>query len=326
MIDVGEKADTRRRAVASGRLFARPETIRMIRDRAIPKGDVLSLAEMAGIQAAKSTANLLPLCHPLPLHAVRVWTEVSENSVLVSCEAVTTGKTGVEMEALTGVSVALLCVYDLTKVVDPCLELGEVRLELKEGGKSGVWRNPRASRNPLEPATDLSGQRVCLLTVSDRCSRGESDDVSGRVLGEWFRERGAAVAASGVVPDEVHEIVRHIEGWLETERPDLVISTGGTGMAPRDRTPEAFREMAAKWGGREVPGVGELLRSRGAVHTPMSWLSRSLGVMVGRALLVALPGNPKAVKEGLEALAPLLSHAVHIGGGGDHVGIHRVRG
>lgn len=329
MIDVGEKVDTRRRALASGRFFASPDTIRQIVEKKIPKGDVLALAEVAGIQGAKGTASLLPLCHPLPLHSVRVWSEPAEDSILVFCEAITIGKTGVEMEALTGVSVALLCIYDLTKVIDPVLRIGEVQLEVKEGGKSGVWKNPQITEQkpplPAGPEEILKGVKVCLLTVSDRCSRGESADVSGANLRSWCSERGAMILDQSIVPDNVESIARILEGWIEREKPGLVITTGGTGVSPRDLTPEAYRLLSTKLQGKEIPGVGELLRQSGSRYTRMAWLSRSLGLQIRGTILVALPGNPKAVLEGLEALHPLFSHLLHIQHGGDHVGGHQVR-
>jgi len=142
MIDVGEKTPTRRRAVAHGRIRMASETLNLIRNRALPKGDVLTLAEVAGILAAKQTSGLLPLCHPLPLDSVRVRCQVEEAAVLVTVEAVATAKTGVEMEALVGVSLALLCIYDLAKGVDPVLSISDIYLEVKEGGKSGRWVHP----------------------------------------------------------------------------------------------------------------------------------------------------------------------------------------
>jgi cyclic pyranopterin phosphate synthase len=336
MIDVGQKMDTRRRALASGHFFARKETIRQIVEKKIPKGDAIALAEVAGIQAAKNTASLLPLCHPLPLHSVRVWTELKEDSIIVFCEAITTGKTGVEMEALTGVSTALLCIYDLTKVIDPVLRIGNIQLELKEGGKSGLWENPHRNQSrdipeiapmaAIVPATslcshsqDFGKMRVCLLTVSDRCSRGESEDRSGPVMQDWFGAKGAEILARSIVPDEVAEIEMTIENWMKNERPHLIISSGGTGLAPRDVTPDALLRLKDRFRGREISGVGELLRSSGSQKTVMSWLSRSLGLQILDSIIIALPGSPKAVREGLDVLAPLLAHMIHIQKGGDHV-------
>jgi cyclic pyranopterin phosphate synthase len=145
MIDVGEKAPTRRRALASGRIRMSRAAFEALRDGKNPKGDVLAQGEVAGMLAAKRTAELVPLCHPLALDRVQVWFELDEatSSVLASCEASATARTGVEMEALHGVSGALLAVYDLSKAVDPVLVISDIHLSVKEGGKSGRWVHPR---------------------------------------------------------------------------------------------------------------------------------------------------------------------------------------
>jgi len=144
MIDVGPKAPTRRRAVAQGRIRMSGACFATIRDGTNPKGDVLAQAEVAGILGAKRTAEMIPLCHPLGLEQVLVRFELdaATSSVVASCEAVTTAKTGVEMEALSGVTTALLAIYDLAKAVDPALLITDVHLWSKEGGKSGLWLNP----------------------------------------------------------------------------------------------------------------------------------------------------------------------------------------
>ncbi|MGC4000244.1 MAG: cyclic pyranopterin monophosphate synthase MoaC [Anaeromyxobacter sp.] len=144
MIDVGEKAPTRRRALARGRIQLGRAAFDALVRRENPKGDVLAQAEVAGMMAAKRTAELLPLCHPLPLDRVALRFELVPEtcSVVASCEASATARTGVEMEALTGVSGALLAIYDLCKAVDPVLAISDVHLAVKEGGKSGRWTHP----------------------------------------------------------------------------------------------------------------------------------------------------------------------------------------
>ncbi|MCA8959598.1 MAG: cyclic pyranopterin monophosphate synthase MoaC [Planctomycetes bacterium] len=140
MVDVGEKAVTRRRAVASGRLRLRPATLARIREGAAEKGDVLAVARIAGIQAAKETARWIPLCHPLPLDSVEIhFDEIDDTTLSVRAEARTSGRTGVEMEALTAVSAALLTVYDMVKAIDRGMVIERVQLEEKEGGRSGRW-------------------------------------------------------------------------------------------------------------------------------------------------------------------------------------------
>lgn len=144
MIDVGGKNTTRRRAIATGRIQLGPVAYPMVRDRRLPKGDPLVLAETAGILAAKKTADLIPLCHPLGLDHVVVAFEFDPagESVVVFCQAATSARTGVEMEALAGVQTALLTIWDLAKQVEPALAIDGIRLVLKEGGKSGRWIHP----------------------------------------------------------------------------------------------------------------------------------------------------------------------------------------
>jgi len=144
MIDVGGKAVTRRRAIATGYICMSSETYAMVRDGTLPKGDPLRLAEVAGVQAAKKTSDIIPLCHPLGLDHVGVAFHLDENlpGVTVWCQASTSARTGVEMEALSGVHAALLTIWDLAKQVQVDLAIGGVRLLLKEGGKSGHWEHP----------------------------------------------------------------------------------------------------------------------------------------------------------------------------------------
>lgn len=144
MVDVGAKKVTRRRAIATGRIRLGPVAFPMVRDRCLPKGDPIVLAETAGILAAKKTADLVPLCHPLGLDHVIVGFELDagDESVTVFCQAATSARTGVEMEALAGAQIALLTIWDLAKQVEPALEIHGVRLVLKEGGKSGRWIHP----------------------------------------------------------------------------------------------------------------------------------------------------------------------------------------
>ncbi len=139
MVDVSAKDETRRVAVASARLTMAPETLAQIVDAGVPKGDVLAVARVAGIQGAKRCADLIPLCHPLALSKVQVDFEVSENQLLIRTSVTVTGRTGVEMEALTAASVAALTVYDMCKAMDKGMVIEAIRLEEKTGGKSGDW-------------------------------------------------------------------------------------------------------------------------------------------------------------------------------------------
>lgn len=140
MVDVSAKPVTNRRAVASGHIILSPAALVAVREGSGPKGDVLATARIAGIMAAKRTAELIPLCHPLPLASAMVDFTIGEDRINVTAEAITAAQTGVEMEAMTAVSMALLTIYDMVKALDKAPEIGAIRLDIKEGGKSGTWR------------------------------------------------------------------------------------------------------------------------------------------------------------------------------------------
>ena len=154
MVDVGAKEDTRREATAEGMIRMSRECFERVAGGTVEKGDVLGTARIAGIMGAKKTPELIPLCHVLNLTGLRVEMELvpEESAVRAVCTAGTVGKTGAEMEALTGVSCALLTVYDMCKAVDKAMEIGPVRLVKKSGGKSGGFTNPKAAREEEEKA------------------------------------------------------------------------------------------------------------------------------------------------------------------------------
>src|SRR6201991_454861 len=140
MVDTSDKEISSRRAVASARVLMRPATVAALREHRTPKGNPLEAARLAGIMAAKRTADLIPLCHPLPLTHIEVRAELDETGVSLEAEAATKAQTGVEMEALTAVSVAALTVYDMCKALEKGMTITDIRLERKTGGKSGDYR------------------------------------------------------------------------------------------------------------------------------------------------------------------------------------------
>ncbi|WP_374376357.1 cyclic pyranopterin monophosphate synthase MoaC [Dongia sp.] len=141
MVDVSDKAESERIAIAKGSVYMAPETLALIRDRGVKKGDVLSVAQLAGIMGAKRTPDLIPLCHPLALTSVKVELalDAARNAVDIQATCKLKGQTGVEMEALTAVSVAALTVYDMVKAADKSMRIGDIRLVHKSGGKSGTF-------------------------------------------------------------------------------------------------------------------------------------------------------------------------------------------
>jgi cyclic pyranopterin monophosphate synthase len=317
MINVGNKSVTYRVAVASGEIHVGKQAFTLIRDRKLPKGDVLILAEIAGIQGAKKAYEMIPLCHPMGLDHVKIITELDEekSSVTVFCFASTHAKTGVEMEALAGVIGALLTIWDLTKMVEPNLRMENIQLLAKLGGKSGVWLNPAGVpewvKEAIQPAPEpvLSDRTAVVITMSDRAHRGEYEDKSGAVLKDILTRYGANIAYYKIIPDDADTIRTTVKETIKAHTPALIICTGGTGVSKRDVTPDSLTSLFD----REVPGVGELLRSDGAQYTPLSWSSRAIAGIIGSTLIITLPGNPAAVKEGMSALLPaLIPHLIRI--------------
>ena len=315
MTDISSKAATYRRAVAMGRIYVGKIAFGKIKNKSLPKGDVLKLAEIAGIIGVKNTSQIIPLCHPLFLDHIDIYLELEEEttSIAVYCLVSANAKTGVEMEALTGVNSALLTIYDLTKPVEPALTISDTRLLIKEGGKKGTWIHPDGIPEqlkkllPMESHTLLDGINVAVITLSDRASRGEYKDKSGIILQSLIKKAGAKISNYNILPDDEEKLKNHLQKLTKSEV-QLVITTGGTGVSSTDITPETILSLCNK----EIPGIGELLRTTGSRHLPEAWLSRSTAGVLGNMLVISLPGNPNAVKESIGVLINILPHAVKL--------------
>jgi len=157
MIDVSNKEITHRKALATGEIILGQQVIELIKAKKMPKGDPLSIAEVAGISGVKKTSELIPLCHPLPLDHISLHTEINEkkNSIIVYCLVSANSKTGVEMEALSGVNSALLAIYDLSKIIEANLKITNTKLLVKSGGKKGLWINPDGIPDKIKSALNL---------------------------------------------------------------------------------------------------------------------------------------------------------------------------
>jgi molybdopterin adenylyltransferase len=148
--------------------------------------------------------------------------------------------------------------------------------------------------------------RAAILTLSDKGARGERIDESGPALAAWLAERGVATVRSHIIPDDFEMIVNTLAEWADADLADLILTTGGTGVSPRDVTPEATMQVAQ----RLIPGIGELMRLKSMEKTTMAALSRAVGAIRGKTLIINLPGSPKAARENLEAVWPVIGHAV----------------
>lgn len=302
MRDVSRKIKTLRIAVAEAVVSLDPATLGLIRDGRVPKGDPLEVARVAAVQAAKETSRIIPFCHPMPVDYVGVAFSLEQDRIRARAEVKAIHKTGVEMEALTAVSVAALTLYDMLKMLDKTMEISSVRLVSKSGGKSD-WES--------EPP---EGARAAVLVISDSVSHGEKVDRSGRLIVERLEAEGFQVPEYRIVPDEVAKISAAVKDFADKLKLDLVVTTGGTGPGPRDVTPEAMDGLIE----REAPGISEAARAYGVERSPFAMLSRGRAGIRARTLIVTLPGSPSGVSESLDALFPALFHALRMIAGGGH--------
>ena len=308
MVDVGDKPVTARRAVASAVVRMHPETLATLLDAGGPKGDAFVTARLAGIGGAKRTSELIPLCHPLPLDRVDVelTADREAGTVTIRAEASATARTGVEMEALTAASVAALTLYDMAKALQRDIVIERVELLEKSGGRSGDYR-------AAAPTTAAEHEAI-VITCSNRSAAGEREDASGPALVKALRDAGFDVAPDAtVVADDEDEIASLLTRLADAGH-RLILTTGGTGLSPTDVTPAATRRVIE----REAPGLAELMRAAGLASTAMAALSRGVVGTRGRTLIANLPGSPKGARESLDALLPVLPHALEQLAGGDH--------
>ncbi|PJZ41965.1 bifunctional molybdenum cofactor biosynthesis protein MoaC/MoaB [Leptospira kmetyi] len=293
MIDITEKRISLRSAAAEGFVYCTPETVKRIRENNLPKGDLFGIAKASGLLASKKTSDLIPHCHPVNIDFFDLTFEVIERGVKINAVAKSIGKTGIEMEVLTGLSVAALTIYDLLKPIDKQLEISDIRLLEKKGGKSETQFSKFAE-----------GSKAAILVCSDSTFSGKREDGSGKTIESILKESNVEISDYSVVPDEPGTIRQKILSWVESGI-DLIVTTGGTGLGPRDNTTDTVKELLDQ----EIPGVAEAMRSFGQDRTPYAMLSRSLAGRIKKTLIVCVPGSSNGARESLKAIFPAIFHA-----------------
>ena len=306
MVDVGGKDVGERSARASARVRMSPSTAEAVEAGNGPKGEVLGVARLAGIQAAKQTAQLIPLAHPLALTFVDVGASVDVEQGLLELvsEVRTVARTGVEMEAMTACAVAALTVYDMVKGLERGVAIEQVVLLEKRGGRSDYGRAISGGRHPEAPR----GVRAAIITVSTSKAAGEGEDESGPRLSALAERLGAQIAGCEVIPDDRATIEARLRHWADVERCALVLTTGGTGVAASDVTPEATAAVID----RELPGVTEAMRAASRPHTAHWMLSRSVAGVRGATLILNFPGSPASIEQTGTALLQAIPHALEL--------------
>ena len=296
MIDITHKPTTLREATAEATVVVSlSETMAAVKERRVPKGDVLEAARVAALFAVKRTADMIPDCHPLPIEHTEVTFQVQETSIQVNVKVKAIYRTGVEVEAMHGASVAALTIYDMLKPIDKGISIEKIRLVEKKGGKSD-WKDV-FDKSP----------RAAVLVISDGVASGKKEDKAGAAIIERLKRLGVAVDANAVVPDEPEVIATRVKAWAE-DGLDLILTTGGTGLSPRDRTPEAIAPILD----REVPGIMEAARSYGQERMPLAIMSRGVAGMIGRTLVITLPGSTRGAQETMDALFPFVLHIIKV--------------
>jgi molybdenum cofactor biosynthesis protein MoaC len=274
----------------------------LIKEGKSPKGSIVDAARISATMGAKRTWDLLPYCHPIPIDHVKVGVSIKTESIEVDVEVKTTWKTGVEMESLTGASIAALTIYDMLKPVDETLAIESVRLLAKSGGMKDFYER---YDKPL---------KAVVIVISDSVSKGERSDKSGKLAVERLMSSGFQVVDYNVIPDDASQIESSLIVACDELKVDLILTCGGTGLGPRDTTPEATKKVLEK----EVTGISEVLRMYGQKRTPLSMLSRGTAGVRDKTVVVNLPGSAKAVSESLDALIPGILHASKMLGGHGH--------
>lgn len=302
MVDITSKSNTLRKAIALATVsVSKQETIDAILQKRVPKGDVFEFSRAAGLLAIKKTSDVIPDCHPLPIEYAAIKHEVVGLTILVTVEVHTIYKTGVEVEAMHGASVTALTMYDMLKPLDKGVEISNIKLVQKSGGKSD------------KSGIDTSTINCAVIVCSDTVSAGKQEDISGKTVIQKVEQWGVTVAHYEIISDDQDQIQQLVKKF-SAEGCKLILLSGGTGLSPRDITPEAVAPLID----RPIPGIMETARQYGQQRTPFAMLSRGVAGFVKNSLVITLPGSVKGVAETMDALFPQILHVFKVADGSRH--------
>lgn len=302
MNDITFKISSLRKAVATATVsVSKQETIDAVQHKKVPKGDVFEFARAAGLLGIKKTSDLIPDCHPLPIEYANIQYNIDGLNILISVEVHTIYKTGVEVEAMHGASIVALTIYDMLKPIDKGVEIQNIKLQNKKGGKSDFADRP------------IKVLKTAVIVCSDSISFGSKQDFAGKAVIERLQKNKIQGVTYEIIPDETVEIQAKVKQLCAASF-DLILFCGGTGLSPRDVTPEAIKPLIE----REIPGIMEAARSYGQDRTPYAMLSRGVAGFIGTSLIITLPGSTKGAAETMDALFPAVLHIFKVAEGARH--------
>ncbi len=295
MRDITHKISTLREAIAEGVIYCSEQTLLAVKNNTLAKGNPYDFARASGFLAAKNTQNLLPHCHPVSIDSFSIdfeYIEGEKNGIKIIATAKSIGRTGIEMEALTAVSIAGLTIYDMLKPLnDTSLCISDIRLLEKKGGKSDRKSNHSTSK-------------CALLVCSDAIFFGKKSNQVVKEVESLLRTHQIEIVDSLIIKDDADEIQGHIQAWVN-QKVDFIFTCGGTGLGPSDKAVSVIENLIEK----KAEGVVEAIYHFGIQRTPLAMMSRIVAGSIKKTFVLTLPGSSSGAKDALNAVLPHVLHA-----------------